>query len=53
MWNRILANKGKIIAGILALGLALAGINMSQDEQTKIVDTASHLLPDAPAATTP
>lgn len=51
MWDRIKANKKKIIAGLLALVLALAGISMSDDEQAKIVDTASGLIGgDAPAA---
>jgi Na+-translocating ferredoxin:NAD+ oxidoreductase RNF subunit RnfB len=49
MWNRILTHKKKLIALLLAAILAVAGINLKQEQQDAIVDTVSDVLPDAPA----
>lgn len=46
MWDRILANKKKLIAALLALVLAIAGINLTQEQQDAIVDGASSALPE-------
>lgn len=49
MWNRILEKKKLIIAAIVALILAVAGVNLSQEQQDTIVDTVSGVLPNAAA----
>lgn len=53
MWDRILANKKKIIAAILAIGLTIAGVSLSPEQESTIVDTAAGILPNAPAKTAP
>lgn len=53
MLDRILAHKKKLIALLLAAVLAIAGINLSQDQQDTIVETVSDVLPDAPAVAEP
>jgi len=51
MWDRILKQKKTLIAALLALILAIAGLNLPKDQQDAIVNTVSSVLPDAPADT--
>lgn len=53
MLDKLLENKKKIIALVLALVLTLAGIKLSDQQQATIVDTVSEVLPDASKPATP